>query len=381
MKDVLHPEWADQKTQTLAERYGLSVARLDGRFEAKRSVALPEAMTRRFSPIARFFEQLGMRLGLHFVTNEAGAVTLVQAAVLSEDDLQRGIIETFVLESPVFDRLPFMDIEGNAYKYNEEATLPGVEFRAVNAAYSESTGTFNQRSEGLVILGGDADVDTFIQKTRSNLNDQRANQERLKVKAAIIKFQDAFINGDVAVDANSFDGLKKRLTGTQVIAAATNGLGPVAGGHDFFDAFDSLLAAVAGGADVAYMNKSIKAKIGSSARRLGGWATEQDAATGKRIDTYSGVPMEYIGTRADGTEIIPQTETQGASAVASSIYAVGFSQGEDDPGVAGLTNGGVDVRDLGEIDAKPVFRTRIEFFTGLAVFGKGAARLTGVLNA
>ena len=49
-------------------------------------------------------------------------------------------------------------------------------------------------------------------------------------------------------------------------------------------------------------------------------------------------------------------------------------------GVTGLTNGGVQVKDLGEIDAKPVFRTRIEFFCGLGVFsGRAAARLTGVL--
>jgi hypothetical protein len=40
------------------------------------------------------------------------------------------------------------------------------------------------------------------------------------------------------------------------------------------------------------------------------------------------------------------------------------------------------VRDLGELDTKPVYRTRLEFYTGLAIFGgKGAARLTGVLNA
>ena len=38
------------------------------------------------------------------------------------------------------------------------------------------------------------------------------------------------------------------------------------------------------------------------------------------------------------------------------------------------------VDDLGMIDAKPVLRTRIEFYCGLAVFGAGAARLKGILN-
>lgn len=309
------------------------------------------------------------------------ALTLAEAAKLSQNDLQRGVVETFVLESQILDRAPLLDVNGNAYAYNEEATLPGVEFRAVNSAYAESTGTINPRTETLVILGGDADVDTFIVQTRGNLNDQRAIQTRMKVKAAVIKYQDAFFNGDTAVDANSFDGLKKRLTGNQVVAAATNGVGPVAGGHAFFDALDDLISRVPGGADALYMNASIRAKIQSSARRLGGFDMTRDDF-GRPVVTYNGIPMLDPGTKADGTLIVPQTETQGTAAgTASSIYAVSWSQGEDEAGVAGLSNGGVQVKDLGEIDAKPVFRTRIEFFTGLAVFGRGAARLTGVLNA
>lgn len=312
------------------------------------------------------------------------ALTLVESAKLSNNDLQRGIIETFVLESVVLDSLPMIQIEGNAYQYNEEATLPGVEFRAVNAAYSESTGTVNPRTEALVILGGDADVDTFIQKTRSNLTDQRATQEKMKVKAGVTKYQDALANGDVAVDANSFDGLKKRLTGAQVIDAAVNGLGPVAGGHDFFDVLDGTIAALARPVDALFMNKSIRAKIMSSGRRLGGTDWIMRSFFGEppaRIPTYNGIPMLDMGNKADGTAILPQTETQGTATNASSIYAVSWSEGEEEPGVGGLTNGGINARDLGEIDSKPVIRTRIEFFCGMALFGKGAARLRGVLNA
>ncbi len=314
------------------------------------------------------------------------AVTLAQAATLSQNDLQRGVIETFVQESVVLDRIPLLEIEGNAYAYNEEATLPGVEFRAVNAAYAESTGTVNQKTESLVILGGDADVDTFIVQTRGNLNDQRATQTRLKVKAASYKFQDGFINGDVAVDANSFDGMKKRLTGTQVITAGTNGLAVLgaddAARHTFLDQLDNLVAAVRGQVDALYMNASILSKIKSSARRLTMFDQTIDDF-GKKVSTYQGIPLIDIGLKADGTPIIPQTETQGTAAgTTSSIYAVRFGTDETDGGVTGLTNGGVQVKDLGEIDAKPVYRTRIEFFCGLGVFGgKAAARLQGVLNS
>jgi hypothetical protein len=314
------------------------------------------------------------------------AVTLAQAAVLSQNSLQRGVIETFVQESPVLDRLPLLTIQGNAYAYNEEATLPGVAFRSVNEAYTESTGTVNQKSESLVILGGDADVDRFIVQTRGNINDQRAVQTRMKVKAASYKFQDHFINGDVAVDPKGFDGLKKRLTGAQVLDAATNGMGPVAGGQDFFDALDALIAQVNGQVDALYMNKAVRSRIMSSGRRLGGteWIMSSFAGDGivKRIPTYNGIPMLDIGQTAAGVDIIPQTETQGSSNVASSIYAVRFGQGEEDQAVTGLTNGGVMVDDLGQLQEKPAYRTRIEFYCGLAVFGgKAAARLRGVLAA
>ena len=141
------------------------------------------------------------------------------------------------------------------------------------------------------------------------------------------------------------------------------------------------MAAVAGGVDAIYGNKSILSKIKSAARRLTMFDQRIDDF-GRLIASYNGVPLLDIGKRADGTEIIPQTETQGTATNASSLYFVKFGNDESDGGVTGLTNGGVDVRDLGEIDAKPVFRTRIEFFCGVGVFsGRAASRLTGVLNA
>ena len=58
-----------------------------------------------------------------------------------------------------------------------------------------------------------------------------------------------------------------------------------------------------------------------------------------------------------------------------------FGQDEGDQAVTGLTNGGVQVDDVGLLQEKPVYRTRIEFYYGVAVFGRGAARLRGVLTS
>jgi hypothetical protein len=312
------------------------------------------------------------------------ALTLAQAAVISQDQLSRSVMEIFVQESAVLDRIPLMEIEGNAFSYDMEATLPGVAFRGVNEAYVESTGTFSEASEKLVILGGDADVDRFIQKTRSNLRDQLAMQIRAKVKATSYKFQDTFINGSVAVDAKSFDGLKARLTGAQVISAGTNGIPVIGNGttdtHAFLDTLDTLFGAVAGGPDVAYTNRAIQSKIIAAGRRVGGTSIIEADINGKRQPVWNGVPIVDIGNTAAGTAIIPQTETQGSSSVASSIYAVKFGQNETDQAVTGLTNGGVDAYEVGELQEKPAYRARIEFYCGIAVFGgQAAARLTGVL--
>jgi hypothetical protein len=316
------------------------------------------------------------------------ALTLDESAKLSEDTLTRGVLETFVQNSPILDRLPFMGIEGNAYAYNEEATLPGVAFRGVNEAYSESTGTVNQKSETLKILGGDADVDRFIQKTRSNLNDQRAEQTALKTKALSYKFQDAFFNGDVAVDPKGFDGLRKRLIGNQVIEAGPNGI-PIVGTsntdiHTFLDSLDNLLAAVPGinstnGA--IYANSAVIRKIGSALRHVGLDAVLEEDIAGKRSIQWNGIPILEAGQNPDGSQILPTTETEGTATNTTSLYTVRFGETEGDQAVTGLTNGGVTTEDLGELQEKPVYRTRIEFYCGLAVFGgKAAARLKGVIN-
>jgi hypothetical protein len=316
------------------------------------------------------------------------AVTLAESATLSQNMLAKGVLETFIQSSPILDRIPFMNIEGNAFSYNEEASLPNVEFRNVNEAYSESTGTVNQKTETLKILGGDADVDRFIQQTRSNINDQRAEQTVLKTKALSYKFQDAFFNGDTQVDAKGFDGLRKRLVGSQVLEAGTNGL-PIVGEsnkdiHAFLDQLDNLLAAVPGinGQNGAiYANAAVIRKIGSALRHVSLDTVLEEDIAGKRTIQWNGIPILEAGQNPNGSQILDSTETQGTATNTTSVYAVKFGSSEGDQAVTGLTNGGIAVQDLGQLQDKPVYRTRIEFYVGLAVFGgHAAARLKGVIN-
>jgi hypothetical protein len=47
------------------------------------------------------------------------ALTLAEAAKLSNDMLLQGVVETIVKDSPVLQQLPFIEIVGNGLTYNQ----------------------------------------------------------------------------------------------------------------------------------------------------------------------------------------------------------------------------------------------------------------------
>ena len=51
------------------------------------------------------------------------ALLLEEAAKLSNDMLLQGVVETIIKDSPVLQRLPFIEIVGNGLTYNQEKTL------------------------------------------------------------------------------------------------------------------------------------------------------------------------------------------------------------------------------------------------------------------
>jgi hypothetical protein len=301
------------------------------------------------------------------------ALTLVEAAKLSTDTLQRGVIETFARTSAILELLPFMEIAGNSYKYNQEGTLPGIAFRDINAGYVESTGVINQSSEGLYILGGDVDVDKFLIQTRGNIQDIRAVHTEMKAKALSLSWTKGFFKGDHTTNPLEFDGLEKRLTGGQVIYAGDDGAAVT------LPMIDELIDAVEGEPDALFMSKSMRRDIKFLLQKSTHYVENGSDAFGRPVSTYGGIPIRVIETDVAGAEILGFGETRGSSAVTASIYAVRFGA---DQFVSGLRNGIVSVRDLGELETKPCFRTRIEFYCGMAVFHpRAAARLAGITKA
>ena len=306
------------------------------------------------------------------------ALTIVEAAKLNPGDVVRGtIVEMYARNSDILRVLPFDNIAGNALKYNREDILPGVGFRGVNEGFTESVGVLNPITESLVIAGGDLDVDRFITQTMGA--NQRSVQEGLKVKALAHRWTLAFIKGDSSADPREFDGLQRRIPpgSSQLIDA-----GATSGG-DALSLFklDTLISKV-DDPNYLVMNNAMALRLAQAARNtsVGGFVSWSPDEFGRRILSYNGIPILIAREDNVGNDILPFTEPNpgGGAAASTSIYAVSMGDG----GLVGIQSGSLDTRDLGELEAKPVFRTRIEWYASIAIFnGRSVARLRGIKDA
>lgn len=303
------------------------------------------------------------------------ALTLVEAAKVAANEgkqLRSAVIEMFARSSQWLASLPFKDIQGNAYAYNREGTLPGVAFRGVNESFTPSTGIVNPLIEALRIAGGELDVDTFIIKTQGP--GARAIQEQMKVKALAAELTRVLIKGDSTSEPREFDGLQKRIAGAQLVANGSTDGGDVLSLAKLDEAIDAVP-----NANAIWMSKAVKRSLTQAARTstLSGCVSDGVDSFGNPISKYSGIPIYTAYPDNGGTEPLAFDElgSTGSTATATSIYILALGDGM----VTGIQSGPMDVRDLGELETTPAFRTRVEWFPGLCVeHGRAAARLYGV---
>ncbi|MCS7276928.1 MAG: phage major capsid protein [Dehalococcoidia bacterium] len=292
------------------------------------------------------------------------ALTLAEAAKLSNDMLLVGVIETIVKDSPVLQVLPFIEIQGNGLTYNQEATAPQAAFFDVGDTWTESTPTFEQKTAQLKIMGGDADIDNFLLATRSNLQDLEAAVVQLKAKAVRQLFEDTFINGNSSTNPKAFDGIDRLCDSSQTVSMGANG------GTLTLDKLDELIDLVKGGKpDMLLMSRRSRRILNRLARQAGGFLETDRNEFGQMVQFYDGIP---IGV----SDYIPDNQTVGTSNDCSTIYALQFGEG----GVAGLTApGGLQVERVGSLESKDATRIRIKWYAAVALFNKvKLARLVGV---
>jgi hypothetical protein len=292
------------------------------------------------------------------------ALTLAEAAKLSNDVLLTGVVETIIKDSPVLQRLPFVEIVGNGLTYNRENAAATAAFFDVGDTWTESTPTFSQINTALKIMGGDADIDNFLIATRSNLQDLETAVVQLKAKAVRQLFETTFVTGDATANSKSFDGLDKLCDPTQAISMGANGATLT------LDKLDELVDAVKGGKpDILLMSRRSRRSVTKLARNSGSFLEADRDEFGQMLQFYDGIP---IGV----SDYISDAQTVGTSTDCSVIYAFQVGEGA----LAGLTSpGGLQVERVGSLETEDATRTRIKWYSTLALFNVvKLARLTGV---
>jgi len=292
------------------------------------------------------------------------ALTLAEAAKLSNDILLQGVIETIIKDSPILQRMPFIEIAGNGLTYNREATAPSAAFFDVGDTWTESTPTFTQQTVTLKIMGGDADIDNFLIATRSNLQDLESAVVELKAKAVRQLFEQTFVTGDATANPKSFDGLDKVIDPTQSLSMGANG------GSLTLDKLDELVDTVKGGKpDLLLMSRRSRRIINKLARTAGSFLETDRDEFGQMLQFYDGIAVGV-------SDYISDAQTQGTSTDCSTVYA--FQAGEG--GLVGLTApGGLQIERVGSLETKDARRTRIKWYASLALFNAvKLARLIGV---
>lgn len=302
-------------------------------------------------------------------------VTLAESAKLTQDMLIAGLIETIVEVNPLYEMMPFTEIEGNALAYNRENALGDVQFLGVGGTITaKNPATFTKVTSELTTLIGDAEVNGLIQATRSDFTDQTAVQVASKAKSLGRQYQASMITGDGT--GNSFTGLLSLVAVTQTIYAGTNG------GQLTFALLDQLLDMVKdkdGQVDFIMSSASMRRKFFELLRALGG-ATINDVMTlpsGRTVPVYRNVPW-FVN------DFIPTNQVRGTSgAVCTSIFAGTFDDGSNKYGIAGLTAkgaAGLRIQNVGPKENADETITRVKMYCGFANFSQlGLACLAGLL--
>lgn len=259
------------------------------------------------------------------------AVTLAQARLNVQDDLQAGIIDEFAKSSFILNNIPFADVVsptgGGAtltYAYTRQITQPTAAFRKVNAEYTPSEVQKQRYTTDLKVFGGAFEIDRII-AGMGGIVDEVAWQANQKVKAASALFSDTIINGNTSTDVDVFDGLDVALTGsaTEVNAGGTaidlsTSDKVTANWQAFLDVLDEFLGELDGTPDALLVNAKMAAKLRAVARRASMYQTTKDN-WGRQVEMYGNIPFVDVGAKAGSNDPIIATNSN-----ETSIYAVRF---------------------------------------------------------
>ena len=267
------------------------------------------------------------------------AITLAEAKVGMANHVDQMIVDEFRRSSLLLDRLVFdnaisLGTGGSTltYGYIQLKTPSTAAVRAINSEYTAGEAKREEKTAKAVIMGGSFEVDRVLQNT-SGAVDELAFQAQQKIKATSNYFHNLVINGTSAASGagfvtNTFDGLRKLLTGTSNALTTDIDLSSAAkldsNSNAFIDQLDQLVHAIDGETSMLLMNGDMLLKVRAAARRAGYYERTKDDF-GRVVETFAGIPLMDAGKYYNGTNSVDVIGTSAATQSdngTTSIYAV-----------------------------------------------------------
>ena len=248
------------------------------------------------------------------------------------DELTRLVLDNVRLTAPLLDYIHFFYQPGGSALVRADAdvnTQGG--FRTISndfAAKIEAIPVYG--SFALKILGKTMKLDRAYEERGGDIPSEMKRELTAFGQTLGRNINEYLITGDSTLTPAQFNGMKKTvaaLNASQTLTdSGVNGFQVTAGISDtavssqqkFKEMLQVLIASVTGGAQGLIMNSRVWSRLSSIA------ADECDSTIdqfGRRITTFSGIPVIWAGFKYDGTEILPLTETKGTSTDCTSIYA------------------------------------------------------------
>ena len=325
------------------------------------------------------------------------AATIADLAQTSKDPLIAGVAEHFLMYSDPMKYMPYETIGDFNIAMSRVATLPSVAYRAINGSYSEGTAKFEQLEETISgILGHDIDIDRELDGNKTQLVPQKTLQTKATMKSIAYKVNDDLINGDRATNPLEPDGLRERLDNLasrqRVAANSTDSLKIFASQATLMSLLDKVEEAIwnvdEGKVDMIIGDETSIRGLYQAVRRIGANAGTVDVrpfgiGAGEqsvRTWTYGGVtiPLMVAGftDETEATRVITLTEDPGdAGNDATSLYFIRTGSEY----FTGIEKRSLDVRDLGELQASPQNRIRVDWPYGYSGFHeRWGSRLYGL---
>ncbi len=306
--------------------------------------------------------------------------TLTEGNKYSTTILQKVVTDLLAKESRGTELLPFEDIKGNSLTYDVITSNSGAAFYSPGDTWAESTPVLTQHTATLKILGGDADIDNFLLKTRGSAIDMKAKAVNNKIKVINETFMDSVFYGNSTSNPKSFDGLEVLLSSStyNTVSVGSSATGAVLSIAKLRSAID-LITGYKNEKRYIFMTKTLRRGISVYLDSIG-------SAFPRGVNEY-GKPIAMF----DEMEIVTDDNLLNTELIASGVFSA--KTGGVDTSIFILTMNPqaccglstperIQTEELGSLETKDAQRVRIKWYCALKLEDiRSCAKVDGVVAA